>query len=375
MDGKTKGHGSPAPRPSGMRGAALLRTLCFSLLAAVGSTVASAQGLPVEGSITVQETSEPVFGAAVYLVDSELRVVRAVLSDSVGDFHLTAPQPGEYSLRIERIGFETARFPPFTVSAGGIRDLRPVVQIRPIELDSIPVTAERVCNINEHAGDLVRVWTEARKVLAATVLSEARGDVEFVIEVRERVLTPFSAVVEEKVDTLNNRTNNAFDFVPIDQLGDVGWGRLEAGEIDGLYGPSPQILLSSWFTAHHCLSLASPSADSLVGLGFASIEGDFRIGIEGTFWLTNRSWLPRRVSFRFTGASEPGTTSIGEGEIELRAGDWGSWYVDSWHIRMPLRRVRRRGLFGGGRRVLVGYYERAGRLLEWVRSPPDQQPR
>lgn len=329
---------------------------------------ARAQQGPVEGSVTVAGTEAPVAGAVVYLMDSSFRAVRAVLTDSAGGFRIAAPEPGSYSLRIERIGFETAQFPPFAVPQGGVRSLRPVVQVRPVEIEGLTVTAERVCNMNGDGGALLRVWSEARKALMATALSEVQGDFEFVIEVGERRLNRRLLELGAGVDTTRTTWSAAFDFVPVEQLGGAGWGRLVDGVIDEVYGPSPQILLSPWFADHHCLSLA-PSADSLVGLAFASREGTFEIGIEGTFWFAQPSWLLRRIAFQFTGLPDLTDAVYEGGEIELRAEAAGFWYVDSWRILVPTWRARAGGLLGGGGQELTGYVETAGRVLERRRAP------
>jgi hypothetical protein len=149
---------------------ALLGVLTPIVLAPVLATGAAAQSLPIEGTVAAAATGEPLAGAVVYLLNSELQGVRAVLSDGGGAFQLTAAGPGRYSLEVERIGFEMSLFPPFEVPEGGIRNLSLRVQVRPIEVEGISVTAETVCDIAGGGGDLVGVWTEARKALTATVL-------------------------------------------------------------------------------------------------------------------------------------------------------------------------------------------------------------
>jgi len=124
------------------------RACTWHMLAVVGlasllGSSATAQPTPVEGVVSVVQSGQPVAGAVVYLLDVELRAVRAVLTDSVGAFRLMAPEPGPYGLRIERIGFESARFPTFVLPPGGVRSLRPVVQVRPVELEGLSVTADR----------------------------------------------------------------------------------------------------------------------------------------------------------------------------------------------------------------------------------------
>jgi len=347
------------------RAAALVGLLVTSI------STASAQPTPVEGSVTVVGTAEAVAGALVYLIDEDFLGVAAVLTDSVGAFRLTAPRPGPYSLRIERIGYETAQFPTFVLPPGGVRSLRPLVQVRPVELEGLSVTAERVCDLRGDGGALMRVWSEARKALTATVLSEARGEGEFLVEVSERRVNRRLLVLGERVDTVRTSWNRAFDFVPVEELAEVGWGRVQDGAVWEVYGPSPQVLLSPWFAEHHCLAVSSSTTDSIVGLDFSSREGDFQVGIVGTFWFERDSWELRRITFQFTGLLNGAAATQEGGEIELRTDDEGSWYVEQWRIRMPTERTRGGGLFGGGGRdfLLSGYVETAGRVLERLGSP------
>lgn len=346
-----------------MRDARVRHVLAVVGLSSFLGSPAAAQPTPVEGVVTVVGSREPVAGALVYLLDVELRAVRAVLTDSAGAFRLTAPAPGPYGLRIERIGFEPARFPTFVLPPGGVRSLRPVVQVRPVELEGLSVTADRVCDLRGDGGALLGVWSEARKALTATVLSEVRGGDEFIVEVSERRLNRRLLALAERVDTVRTTWNSAFQFVPVDELEDAGWGRVEGGVVWEVYGPSPQVLLSPWFAEHHCLAITSPVADSIVGLGFSSREGDFQVGIEGTFWFERASWHLERITFHFSGLSSDADATDEGGAIELRTEGDGSWYVSSWQIRVPTERTRGGGLFGGGGQF-SGYVETAGRVLE-----------
>jgi hypothetical protein len=191
---------------------------------------------------------------------------------------------------------------------------------------------------------------------------------EFLVEMSERRLNRRLLVLGEQVDTTRTAWNSAFDFVSVDEFGPVGWGRMREGVVEEVYGPSPQVLLSPWFADHHCLSLAPPSPDSLVGLQFASRDDTFEIGIEGTFWFSHPSWILQRITFHFTGLSDLADATYEGGEIELRIEEAGIWYVDSWRIRVPVGRTRTGGLFGGGSQELAGYVETHGRVLERTRA-------
>jgi hypothetical protein len=188
--------------------------------------------------------------------------------------------------------------------------------------------------------------------------------------VSQRRLNARDLILHEEIDTLLTDWNSAFAFVPVADLGDAGWGRLDGPALAEVFGPSPEILLSPWFTDNHCLGVAPPSPDSLVGLAFTSKEGAFDVGIEGAFWFETPSWLLRRISFRFSGPLGLENATEQGGEIVLTVGSEGSWYVHSWRILVPTWVARPGGLFGGGRAPQVtGFMESGGRVIALSRGP------
>ena len=59
----------------------------------------------VDGQLRDQTAVMPIDGALIILLDSQ-GVSRAQdLTDHVGRFSIRAPQPGQYQLRVERIGY------------------------------------------------------------------------------------------------------------------------------------------------------------------------------------------------------------------------------------------------------------------------------
>src|SRR5678816_3199501 len=95
------------------------KQILFSLLALlVISTAANAQS--VTGSITgiVTDVSGAVVpGAAVTLIQDKTAEARSLSSDSDGRFTFAALQPGNYSLRVERQGFQTLEQKAIILSA------------------------------------------------------------------------------------------------------------------------------------------------------------------------------------------------------------------------------------------------------------------
>ncbi|MCG6989109.1 MAG: carboxypeptidase-like regulatory domain-containing protein, partial [Gemmatimonadetes bacterium] len=86
--------------------------LCL-VTALLAATPAAAQR--VRGRLVDAGTGEPVPAAEMSLLSGEsgTRVVKRALTTDSGRFVLTAPRPGRYRLKAERIGYRTVVSPPF----------------------------------------------------------------------------------------------------------------------------------------------------------------------------------------------------------------------------------------------------------------------
>jgi len=91
-----------------------LGPLACSVLVALGAlgqgTGASAQeaGPLIRGLVLEGTDGPPIKTADVYLVDGRGTCIRGAITDEDGRFRLTAPRPGLYRLRVERIGTSRA---------------------------------------------------------------------------------------------------------------------------------------------------------------------------------------------------------------------------------------------------------------------------
>ena len=141
---------------------------------------------------------------------------------------------------------------------------------------------------------------------------------QFLVEMSDRELDWNLEVTSHTTDTVRVASDHGFAFAPMDDLQKDGWGRIEDGATTRFYGPSPEALLSSWFGANHCLSLADErDAESNFGLAFESIGESLAIGMEGVFWIDPSSWHLRRIDFHFTGSRDLRRAPEQGGSIEL----------------------------------------------------------
>jgi hypothetical protein len=348
------------------------RRTCGVLLWLLSATPAAAQAPALAGTL-VGPDGVPVAVAAVYVFDAAGTRVGSVLSDTRGRFRNPLPVAGTYDLRVERIGFETELVNGLVVPATGVEATVIALRVRPLVLDPLEVSAERVCRAEVNRNpDLIRIWSEARKALAQTALAGSDSSRAFQVEVSERVLTPDLTLVRASADTLEQAGGHAFTFQPVEELGATGWGEKEDEVVTRLFGPSPEAFLSPRFGATHCLSLADePSPDSLVGLAFESIPDSLDVGLEGTFWIDPASWRLRRIDFRYTGTPSLDDAPHQGGTVVLDVGRDGAWYAAAWSVRGPVLepsgitydRVGDYRLLRRQAYRVTGYLEHAGRVL------------
>jgi len=108
---------------------------CLAVLLVLGvvcPVALSAQTATVRGRVLHVETGRPITGATVGLRAAS----REVRTDSLGQFDITNLRPGEYELRVQAVGFTSARA-TLRLAAG------PPVALD-IDLDPLPPTLERV---------------------------------------------------------------------------------------------------------------------------------------------------------------------------------------------------------------------------------------
>ena len=86
------------------------RSIAFAallLLSAGGFTPALGQAAGLSGQVIDAGTGEAVVEATVHIVSS--RDSAAVVTDDNGGWHVTALQPGDYQVRVQRIGYAERR--------------------------------------------------------------------------------------------------------------------------------------------------------------------------------------------------------------------------------------------------------------------------
>lgn len=96
-------------------------------------------GQVVRGNVVDDSTGVPVPAASVALIDLRGTVVAGTGSDTDGAFRIAA-RPGEYQLRVQRIGYREWRAPLFALDAGQELPITPRLTASPVALEPAEVT-------------------------------------------------------------------------------------------------------------------------------------------------------------------------------------------------------------------------------------------
>jgi hypothetical protein len=114
------------------------------VVSAIGWFAVPVEGQVVEGRLFDNETRAAVVNGTVALRDSLGAVVARAGTDEEGRFSLEAPAPGAYSVLAAGMGYRSTPTSPFMVEEEGITSIEVFLHPKPIELDPLLVTAERI---------------------------------------------------------------------------------------------------------------------------------------------------------------------------------------------------------------------------------------
>lgn len=304
-------------------------------LSALAPTLAVAQ--VVRGEVT-DSTNRPISGVVVMLVDARSQPRARALTDASGEFRITAPAAGTYSLRTLRIGFRPVTSPPIELRAGDEVMRRLVVSGLPITLDTIRVADHSACKAFSDAGAATfAVWEQVRAALTATDLTTQSRSIAATTVAHERVLDPRAnnRVLQQKTTLATGYVNRPWLSLPPDSLRLIGYVVTERDNSVSYYAPGIDALLSPAFTADHCFRLTrDPKRAELVGLTFEPTR-DRRNSAEiaGTLWIDGASSLLRRLEFKFVNV--PLEQETAGGDLQFARMRDGTWAITDWDIRMP----------------------------------------
>jgi hypothetical protein len=329
----------------------------FILTAATLLSPRMAHAQTIRGSVVLPDSTTAVSGVIVLATDARGTTVGRTLTNQRGQFALTMPAAGAYTVKVLRIGYRPTVAPTVTVAASETATLRLVFAADAVVLTGMNVRDRETCRVNADTGLAVaRVWEEARKAMLTSQLT-AEGAPLFAEWVEyDRMLDSTGRLIrQQQVRSSKYPTTHAFRSAPAAVLASEGYVTADNTGTT-FYAPDAEVLLSDAFVSGHCFRLVAPerAADNLIGVAFQpSRDRRDKREIEGTLWLDRSSAELRTLEFRYTNLPELVSVADPGGRVEfVRLAD-GNWLVSRWSLRMPKVGARERSSEGGQRKTLM----------------------
>jgi hypothetical protein len=343
-------------------------------------------GQSVVGRLSVAEEAAPIQGALVLLLDEGEEVLGGGLTDEEGGFMISAPGPGRFLLRFERIGYQTRETPPFTLEAGQTREVIMVTLRTQAGLEGISIGGRGRCVVRPEEGlKVAQVWEEARKALANQEWASRSGYLRFqVVRYRRKLDLEGNLVAEHLRETATFTGRTPIRSLPPDELSTGGYVReLESGTYE-YFGPDARVLLSRAFLDTHCFRLMEDEdRPGMVGLSFDPVRNRRVSDIRGTFWLHRKTATLALLEYSYTRAPWSEAQGVARGRVDFGILPSGAWVVQGWWIRMPLMVVdhavrslggeglRVEGVLEEGEEVVKATVLGRGRIAEVVATPSE----
>ena len=327
--------------------------------------VAASQTLRVR--VLEEETLTPIPGALVGLQGTSGKVIVRVMANDFGRLVVTAPGPGIYRLRGDRIGHPGRTSDTMQLKADEIRNYTLLLPTTRLRLAELAVTAVSVCGRARDSSQIVAtLWEEARKALLASEITRATGQLELEVQSYELHLTRSLGVREVlNRSTRTARTERPFAAVPESVLRTFGFARPDDKNV-WYYAPDAELLLSDYFLETHCFrAVAGKGAlEGLVGIGFEPTSEVIHPDVTGVLWLRHKDGGLDHIEYTYTRLELPEPARYAGGRVVFARVGGGQWYVRQWCIRGPLVRA-----FSGDPAEtpfapgLAGYLETGGRAI------------
>ena len=322
-----------------------------SILALIAAR-ASAQDLHVE--VVEAATGKPVIGANVSLFDSAGTIpLFGGFSDQNGRIDLRAPMRGQYRVRADKIGFDT-----WTSVQLAVVDRTVYVRagMAPTRTPATLIARnENVCQQMVGPGTAVGdLWTEIKKALTASAVTESQGLVPLDVDLYERTLDLNGGVISERAEQRNKISRRPVLGISWDQIDTTK--RNDAAGTDVFRAPDAATLVSDQFVKSHCFAaIRGYGAETgLTGLEFKPARVGGLPELTGVLWLDPRTNTLRALNFDYVNLPIPLRVARTSGRLEFDQLPSGQWIVPRWYIRMP--RLGR----AASRDTLIGYQEVGG---------------
>jgi hypothetical protein len=327
------------------------------LFSAIAISLLTAQGVlaqTIKGHLVDQVSEQPIAAGFVVLLNDSSQEVGRALTDGGGNFEISAPGPGRYSLRSAVIGIRSTVTPFFELTTDQDIQIQFAIRALIVTLPTVIVEDERTCEGPPEAGmAAATLWEEARKALDAVAWTERQGMLRHELVVYERDLDPNTLeITGSRSWTLSDvyrgspwLTITSDSAITADSLAASGYIRRSQ---DGGYaytGPDANVLLSDMFARFHCFGIREGQDDrtGFVGLAFEPVLGRSVPEVTGVLWLDQRTAALRFLDYQYVNNPVGIESEKIGGRVEFERLPTGAWIVRRWWIRMPIVGTRQRG--------------------------------
>ncbi len=318
----------------------------------------------VELLVREEGSSTPVGGAIARLV-ADTGVVFVGLTAASGRLSLVAPSPGNYRIKLDRIGFVGLLSAPFELALDQVLQSELLMPTARFELPTVEVRSRSRCEQQGPGGaEAFAVWEEIQKALTASVITEQAAAVPLRVREFQRWLRRDGTLIHEYHVLATETHGPVYASLSPERLAAEGF--LLTTDRDSLVFavPDARLLISDAFSATHCFGV-QPGEAGLIGLTFEPAPGRRLPDVSGTIWVDRNSGELRHLEYEYT--SLPGLLAragLG-GRVEFRRLPDGEWIVGYWHVRTPEIRVTEVRTTGNVRSEMprhLGYVELGGRV-------------
>lgn len=323
-------------------------------------------GQSVTGMVLESEQGSPLPGTFVVLLDEEGTERARTLTTQAGTYHLGAPGPGSYRVRVQRIGVADVTTDLFFIGTREAISRQIRVPLAPVRLADlvVDIETESQCGmLEEDALALFGVWEEARKALEATLWTGQQTYYRFDALLSRRNLDRHGDQVgEAEFEPIRVYGRHPFRSARADDLAHGGWVRATGDGGVKFHAPDAEVLLSESFLSRHCYRLQPETVDGRrrIGVQFEPMPGRRLPDISGVLWIDLETAELLALDFHYEVLDVPFDTELLGGHVEFDRLPDGAWIVRRWSIRTPITQSTGTRSFSGRRRAvngLVGHYE------------------
>lgn len=310
-------------------------TFTLLMLAPCG---AAAHAQEVTGTVRAESGRVPLTGAIVILARASGPRIAATLTDDAGRYRLRAPSPGNFTLRVDVIGYRSAIVPPFPVDSGTTVTRDILFAFERTQLPRVAVTATSSCGrVSGDAGDAPALWAEARKTLEAASLAIDERRFSVALRRYERTIgLPDSVLRASRTWTQTGVSDNPFESLSPEAVARDGFSVVR-DTTRYYFAPDAKVLLSDEFVGTHCFGTRRGGPAGAVGLTFRPQRTTARVDITGVLWLDSATAELRTLEYRY--APMVGRQDAAGGFVAFARYPSGVWGVQRWAIRLPVLRV------------------------------------